>query len=220
MLSRRPLPRGSETISVSSLEAMQHIGDASSKAALLGVLNVHNLERTDVLLTTSDDTHTTLILSLGDHNSGASLELNHVCCLASGNVHLHSVVHFGVGVGVPNGAAVVGGDIWHTLGSPCQLLATAKLVVLFLWEVLVVQPVHDETALGIVEHAEVLVGLVNGNNIHEATGVVGVGAYLAINFDETLHEDLLNFLLGEGVLETVPQNENERQALTQLVGTR
>jgi len=45
-------------------------------------------------------------------------------------------------------------------------------------------------------------------------------SHLAINFDETLHEDLLNFLLGEGVLETVPQNENERQALTQLVGTR
>merc|ERR1712232_881934 len=64
MLSRRPLPRGSETISVSSLEAMQHIGDASSKAALLGVLNVHNLERTDVLLTTSEDTHTTLIMSV------------------------------------------------------------------------------------------------------------------------------------------------------------
>jgi len=51
-------------------------------------------------------------------------------------------------------------------------------------------------------------------------GVVGVEAemiHLAVNLDETLHEDLLDLLLGKSVLETVTENEDERKALTELV---
>jgi len=208
----------------------KHIGDASCEAAALAVLDVHNLERTNMLLTSSNHTNAALILTLGDAACGGRSrdgEPRCCCCcccccdsFASGNVQFDSIVHFAVGVWVTDGAAIVGSDVRHTLGTPRQPLHTAKLVFGFRREVFVVQPVHDEPTLGIVEHAEVFIGLLDGDDIHEATGVVGIGANLAVDFDETLHQDLLYLLFGQGVLETITQNQHERQALTQLVGAR
>ena len=80
-----------------------------------------------------------------------------------------------------------------------------------------VLPVEDEASLNIVEHAEVLVGLFDGDDIHEPNWVVSVGADLAIDLDEALHEDLLDFLLGQGVLQSVTEDEHKRKALTELV---
>merc|ERR1712205_127118 len=161
----------------------EDITDTGGEGTALRVLDVHNLEGTDVLLT------------VGDHT-----------------------MHFGCRVGVPDCAAIVGGDVWHFLGTDSDLLHTAELVLGLLWEVLVVQSVNHKAALGVEEQTEVLVGLVNGDDVHEATGVVGVCADLAVDLDETLHEDLLHLLFGEGVLETVAQHKDEGQALAQLVG--
>jgi len=156
----------------------EHVGNASGEAAALRVLNMHNLEGSNVLLTTSDDTNTALILTTGDHSSGSILELDVVGGFASGNVDLDSIVGLGAGVRVTDSAAIVGGQAWHALGAPGELLHAAELVLHLLGELLVVQPVNDEAALGVVEHAEVLVGLLNGDDIHESTWEVGVGAHL------------------------------------------
>merc|ERR1711998_142004 len=141
-----------------------------------------------MLLTTSDDTNTALILTTGDDTLSTDLELDGVGPLASGDVQLDHVVHLGVGVGVPDGTAIVGGDIGHALGTE--------------------------------EHTEMLDGLINADDIHEPNWEVGVGAHLAVDLDEALHEDLLHLLAGESVFEAVAQHEDERQALAQLVGTR
>jgi len=39
-------------------------------------------------------------------------------------------------------------------------------------------PVKDETTLGVIEETEVLIGLLDGDDIHESTWVVHVGANL------------------------------------------
>lgn len=54
---------------------------------------------------------------------------------------------------------------------------------------------------------------------HESSRVGDIGADLAINLDEPLHADLLHFIPSQGVLEAVPQEDDEGQALPQLVGT-
>merc|ERR1712167_142724 len=198
----------------------EDVVDASGERTPLAVLNVDDLEGTDMLLTTSDDTNTALILTTGDDALSAHLEFDGVGPLASGNVHLDHIVQLGVGVGVPDGTAIVGADIRHTLGTDGHFLDTAHLELVLVGEVLVVQAVDDEATLGIEEHTEMLVGLVNADDIHEPDWKVGVGAHLAVDLDEALHEDLLHLLAGEGVFEAVAQHEDERQALAQLVGTR
>lgn len=54
---------------------------------------------------------------------------------------------------------------------------------------------------------------------HEASGVGNISADLAIDLDEPLHADLLDLISGQSVLETVPQEDDEGQALPQLVRT-
>ncbi len=54
---------------------------------------------------------------------------------------------------------------------------------------------------------------------HEASGVGDISADLAIDLDEPLHADLLDLISGQSVLETVPQEDDEGQALPQFVGT-
>eukprot|EP00964_Phaeocystis_antarctica_P124959 scaffold88602_cov64-Phaeocystis_antarctica.AAC.1 len=71
----------------------------------------------------------------------------------------------------------------------------------------------------IVKQAEVLVGLLDGDGVHEASGVGGIGARLAIDLHQTLHEDVLDLLAGQCILQPVAQQDDERQALTQLVRT-
>lgn len=55
---------------------------------------------------------------------------------------------------------------------------------------------------------------------HESSGVGGVGAHFAVHLDEALLHNLQHFVTGERVLEPVAQEDDERQTLPQLVGTR
>lgn len=58
-----------------------------------------------------------------------------------------------------------------------------------------------------------------GTLTHESSGVGDVGADLAVDLDEPLHADLLHLIPSQGVLEAIPQEDDEGQALPQLVGT-
>ena len=60
-----------------------------------------------------------------------------------------------------------------------------------------------ETALGVVDEAEMLAGLLDRDHVHEAGGVGGIGANFAIDADEALHQDGLGFAKVEGILQTV-----------------
>ena len=104
--------------------------------------------------------------------------------------------------------------------------------------------VYGEAALGVVDEAEVLASLLDANDILEASWVGRVGAdllanttvsvargflaivmwrvvsmYLAVDLDKTLHNNLLDLTAIEGVLQSVADEDDERHAVAQLVGT-
>ena len=62
-----------------------------------------------------------------------------------------------------------------------------------------------EASLDVVDDPEVLSGLLDLDDIHEAGGELGVGPGLAVNLDQTLLHDGLHFLHVECVLQTVPE---------------
>jgi len=78
-------------------------------------------------------------------------------------------------------------------------------------------PVKDEAALGIVHETEMLVRLLDRDNVHESDRVVDIGANLAVDLDEALHEDGLDLLVGERVLQAVAKDEDKGKALAELV---
>ena len=80
-------------------------------------------------------------------------------------------------------------------------------------------PVDGVTPFGIVDEAEVLASLLKCDNIHEAGGVGGVGADLAVDLDETLHEDGLDLAGVQGVLQAISKEDHQWQRVAKLVRT-
>lgn len=102
---------------------------------------------------------------------------------------------------------------WHTTTAELHALDLAQLVL----GLLVLDAVDSEAALGVVDEAEILARLLDGDDVHEAGGVGDVGADLAVNLDETLHHDRLGLAVVEGVLQPVTDEDDERHAVAELV---
>ena len=122
---------------------------------------MNDVKATNVLLTVDDDTSTTHVTAAGDHDNVASVELDEVNDLARLNVELDSVVNLDQGVGVTDGAAIVGDDVWDTLGAEAGLLDLEELVGGLLGG----DAVDGEAALDVVEETEVLARLLDRDDI-------------------------------------------------------
>lgn len=156
-----------------------------------GVLDVDDIETTIVPLTVSDDTNTTHVATTGNHDNGARVELDEVADLAGLEVNLDGVVDLDEGIRVADGAGIVRNEVRDTLLAELDALDLAELV----GSLSVGDAVDGETTLGVVDQAEVLVGLLDGDDIHEAGRVGGVSADLAVDLDETLHDDGLDLTI-------------------------
>lgn len=54
---------------------------------------------------------------------------------------------------------------------------------------------------------------------HETSGEGGVSAHLTIDLNQTLHADHLDLVVGQSVLQTVADDQQERKTLSQLMRT-
>lgn len=104
---------------------------------------------------------------------------------------------------------------WDSTTAKLDTLNLAELVL----SLLGLNSVDGEAALGVVDETEVLAGLVDGDDVHEASGVGHVGADLAVDLDETLHQDGLGLAVVQGILEAVADEDNQGQAVAELVRT-
>ena len=193
-----------------------------------------NVEATNVLLTVYNDTSTTHVTTTSDHDDVAGIELDKVNDLARLNVELDGVVDLDQGVGVTDGAAVVGDNVWDTLGANTSLADLEELVGSLLRS----DAVDGEAALDVVQETEVLARLLDGDDIYttdtckphfrieicalrtlKASGVGWVGADLAVDLDEALHDNREDFLAGQSVLQPVTEENGEREGFPELVRT-
>jgi len=180
-----------------------------------GILDVNDVEGSGMSLTVHDDADSPQVTTSSHHANVAGLELDEVGDFARGDVDLDAILSFDQRIGVSDRAAVGGGEVRNALRADRHLLDDAKLV----GSLLFADAMHLVSALDVVDEAEVLAALLHFDDVHEASWVSVVGAHAAVDFDETLGEDLLDFRVRKRVLETIPQEERERQALAQLVGT-
>ena len=195
----------------------KHVLLSGGESIASSVTHGGDVEGARVVLDVGEGADAASVTTLGDHDSVADLELEGLHDLAGLQVDLDGVVHLDLGVGVADGAAVVGDDVGDGLVGQGLGLDAAQLEA----ELLISDAVESEAALGVVDQAElVLVRLALGldlDGVHEASGVVGVSAHLAIDGDVLLHADDLGLLAGEGVLQAVAEDEVQGQALTELV---
>jgi hypothetical protein len=193
----------------------EDVGLTGGEGVVNSVLDVDNVETTIVSLTVGDDTDTTHVTTTGDHGNGTSVELDKVGDLAGGKVDLDSVVDLDQRVGVADGSRIVRDQEWDSTTAELHALDLAQLVL----GLLRLNAVDGEAALGVVDEAEALAGLVDGDDVHEAGGEGHVGADLAVDLDQALHEDGLGLAVVEGILETVADEDDQGHAVAELVRT-
>jgi len=179
------------------------------------VLDMDNVEVSGVLLAVNDDTDTTSVTSTGDHDLDTVVELDVVNNLAGLDVNLDGIKSVDVGVGVSDRASVVCDDDWHILEGGALALDLAQLEL----GLLSAQGNKLEASLNVVQETVVLVGLGNGQDIHETSRVREVGADLSVNKNLALAEDPLGLGVGEGILQAVADEDDQRQTLAELVGS-
>ena len=104
---------------------------------------------------------------------------------------------------------------WDSAASELDTLDLAELVL----GLLGLDTVDGEAALGVVNEAEVLAGLLNGDDVHKASRVGHVGADLAVDLDQALLEDGLGLAVVERILEAVADEDDQGHAVAELVRT-
>lgn len=91
---------------------------------------------------------------------------------------------------------------WDAALAQLYSLDLAQLVLCLLFS----DAVDGETALGVVDETEVLASLLDGDDVHVAGWVGRIGADLAIDLDQALHDNRLGLAAIEGVLQTIVED--------------
>jgi len=198
-----------------ALSEKEDVGGSGGKGVAGGVLDVDNVKATWVSLSGEDGTDSADVLTADHLAHVTGVELDPVGDLVGGNVELDGVADLAVWVGVSDGSAVVCDQVWDVVLLVEDLLHSAELVGGLLGG----DSVDDESAFGVVDESEVLVGLLKRDDIHESGWVLDISSHLSVDLDHAAHHDLLALLAGEGVVESVSDEDGQWQALSELVGS-
>jgi len=195
----------------------ENVGESGGESVSLGVLDVANIEGTWMLFDGSDVSNSTDVVSTDKEDSSSNLELDNTADGLALEIKLDGVVDLDVWVRESNGSTVVGNDMWNLSLADLLLDDLAKFEFSFLG----VNSVWLESSLDVIKDSEVLVGLLNGDNIHGSEREFWVSSDLAVNLDQTflILDDLSSFLVGHSVLQSLLEKDVERNALSCLMWT-
>lgn len=166
----------------------EDIAQPGGEGVVNGVLHVHNVETTVVTLAVSDDTDTSHVATTSDHGDDTGIEADELADLAGGEVDLDGVVDTDGGIGIADGAGIVRDEVRDALLAELDTLDLAELVL----GLGIGDTMNGEATLGVVDETEVLAGLLDRDDVHEAGGEGWVRADLAVHLDQALHDDSLD----------------------------
>lgn len=104
---------------------------------------------------------------------------------------------------------------WDSTTTKLDALDLAQLVL----GLLGLNSVDGEATLGVVDKTEVFARLLNSDDVHEAGREGHIGADFAVDLDQALHEDGLGLAVVQGILETIADEDDQGQAVAELVRT-
>ena len=108
-----------------------------------------------------DNTRSTHVATSSNHDQVSGIKFSDADNLILGEVKPDSIVHFDTGVGITNCTSVMGDDIGHASVAESDLLYLEELVDRLLRR----NPMDNKAALDIVQQAEVIIRLFNGEDI-------------------------------------------------------
>mmetsp|Transcript_11953 Transcript_11953/g.24032 ORF Transcript_11953/g.24032 Transcript_11953/m.24032 type:complete len:245 (-) Transcript_11953:142-876(-) len=198
-----------------TLSNNKHICNTCGKCVSSSILNLDDIKGSLVLLLVHNDSYTSIVMTSSHHAHVSNVKLDKVSDLSALNIKHDGIILLDIWVWVANSAAIVGGNVWHTSLAKLDTANLAQLVGSLLFR----NAVNGETSLGIIHQAEVLIGLWNGDHIHESDWVGLVCADLSVNLDQAVHQNRHHLLSVQGILESISQQQNQRKTLTCLMWT-
>lgn len=191
----RTLALGQRYPWLGALSDDEDVSDTGSECSVEGILDVNDIEVTDVLLSVHNDTSPAHVTTTGNHDDVSGIELDEVCDLASLELKFDSVIDLDQRVRITDGSSVVGDNVGDTASANSDFADLQKLVGSFFGG----DAVNGETTLDVVKEAEVLAGFLERDNILETSRVGGVRANLSIDLHQTLHDDRSDLAASQGV---------------------
>lgn len=216
----------------------ENVAFPGSERVVNGILDVDNVETTIVSLTVSDDTNTTHVATTSNHGNHTSVESDEVGNLSGGEVNLDCVVDLDGRVGVSDTinlsastdlsnhilaqrlidtgdlrASIMRNQVWDSSFAQLDSLHLAEFVLCLG----LLDTVDSETALGVVDQTEVLASLLNRDDIHETRWIGDISSDLAINLDETLHQNSSGLTVVERVLEAVSKENDQGETVASFL---
>ena len=125
------------------------------------ILDMDDIETSNMLLTVNNDTCTTHVTTTGDHDNVASVEGDKVDDFALLEVKLHSVVDLDGWIRITDRASVVCDDVGDTLSTEGYFADLEKFVGSFLGG----DAMNSESTLDIVEQTEMFARLFDRDSI-------------------------------------------------------
>ncbi|KAH3666160.1 hypothetical protein OGAPHI_004349 [Ogataea philodendri] len=174
----------------------KHVRESGDESVLQRILDVDQVETSLVLLSVSDNTHSTQVTTTGHHDQSTGVELNKVGDLSGLKINLDGVVDFDSWIWVSESSTIVGNNVRDTLLTKLDLLDLAQFVRSLLGS----DSVDSESTFNIVDESEVLVGSIQSDDIHETSWEGRVGSHLAVDLDVSLHQDGLDFSTVQSIL--------------------
>jgi len=141
----------------------------------------------------------------GDHAQVTGIKFDMVGDGTTFDIKNDGIVDIDVRVRVSDGTGIVCDQKWNTLWCYTRLNNSTELVTAFFWG----DSVDSESSFNIVDESEVLVRLLDGDDVHEPGWVFDISSHFSVNLNQSLHEDLLNFIPGEGVVKSVTKEDDE-----------
>ena len=166
-----------------------------------------------MLLNVHESTHSSTVVTLGDHSHGSKVKFQDIAGLSGGNIDLHGVTDLNIRVRVSQSSTVMGNGARDLSSTDVDLVDSAKLVLSFFS----LDAVQDIASFGVIQQSEAIVRLFQLDDIHETGRIILVSADLSVNLDATFHADLLAFLASQRILETLTKDNSDRQAFSKLV---
>jgi len=193
----------------------EDVGGAGGERIPDGVFQMDDIETSVVFFLVLDDTDATQVAPAGDHGQDAGIKLDVFVDFVGDEVVLHGVSGLDQGVGVADGSSVVRDQVGNSAHSDGDSLDFQKLVPGFFAG----DSVNSKATLGVVEKTEILVGSFDSNDIHESGRILSVSSDFSIDLDESLMTNGHDFSVGQGVLQSVSEQENQRKTFPKFVGT-
>jgi len=132
-----------------------------SECPVKGILDVNDIETSNVFLSVNNNTSPTHVTSASDHDAVTGVEFDIVGDFGLLNVVLDGVVDTNMGVRITDGASVMGDDV----GNPTVANSDTADFQEFVGSLLRCNAVDGETALNVVEETEVLSGFFDRDDI-------------------------------------------------------